>query len=229
MWGRYKRQQDPINGEGGEKQVQGACLLNAKWSSQVLGYSVLPALPVAGDSAFFTYLYNQGLLCIYNLTTNLLFLHDYLTLMDNPLTVPCFLYCLFPIQHHTATWIICLQCKFDPVIPLLQTGFSPTVSQIYVGFQDPRWPASSLPFQYSVVTLPLSSVLTGHRTGMLSTLVSFTCYSLCLEFYPPRPFHQWYCLPKESLRHSVRSASSSWKPSLASWTEMSSPTFEPPL
>lgn len=46
---------------------------------------------------------------------------------------------------------------------------------------------------------------------------------------PPQLFHSWYCMPDETLYHSTRSISYSWKPSLAFYTKMSSSTFEPPL
>lgn len=46
---------------------------------------------------------------------------------------------------------------------------------------------------------------------------------------PHHVFPLWHSLPDKTLNHSTRSGSSSCKPPLASQTEMSSSTFEPPL
>lgn len=103
--------------------------------------------------------------------------------MDKLPTVPFFLSSLFPVPHCTTTRIICLKCKFDHSILLLQNGFSPMASQSYIGFGDHPRPASSLRQPLWFLGLSLSALHSqGTSTGTLSPPWCFTHRPLCLEF-----------------------------------------------
>lgn len=103
--------------------------------------------------------------------------------MDKLPTVPFFLSSLFPVPHCITTRIICLKCKFDHSILLLQNGFSPMASQSYVGFRDHPRPASSLRQPLWFLGLSLSALHSqGTSTGTLSPPWCFTHRPLCLEF-----------------------------------------------
>lgn len=226
MWGAYKRFGKPVNGEEGEKQVQRECLANADGSAPCWRFwhpaplwLLLFLRPVVQFSLS-TSLYNQEILCLYILITNMVFTVD----TNKLLTVPFFLSSLFPIPHHTTTQIICLKCKFHHSIVLLQNGSSRMVSQSYIGFQDSPRPASSVcglcgsPHQLCTHRAPqwVHSLHPGVLPAVLSTWNSLS----------PPAFHLRYGLPGETLYHPARARSSSRKPSLASQTEMSSFPFE---
>lgn len=132
VWGRYKKQRKLINGEKGEKQVQRECL--GKWRFWKPGSSMTSALFMASSSPFFMCISLQPINTLPLYPDNKLIIFILNNTKREMTTASYFLHCLFPIQYHIATWIICLKCKFHHITPPLQNGFSPTVSQPYIGF-----------------------------------------------------------------------------------------------